>query len=72
MSDNTENSYARVYQQSLVDREAFWKKAAENIEWVRPFDRVLDDSDPPHYRWFVGGELNTCFNAVDVHVYKFL
>ncbi len=68
MSDNTENSYARVYQQSLVDREAFWKKAAENIEWVRPFDRVLDDSDPPHYRWFVGGELNTCFNAVDVHV----
>ena len=68
MSDNTENSYARVYQQSLVDPEAFWKKAAENIEWVRPFDRVLDDSDPPHYRWFVGGELNTCFNAVDVHV----
>ena len=68
MSDNTENSYARVYQQSLVDREAFWKKAAENIEWDRPFDRVLDDSDPPHYRWFVGGELNTCFNAVDVHV----
>ena len=55
MSDNTENSYARVYQQSLVDRDAFWKKAAENIEWVRPFDRVLDDSDPPHYRLFVGG-----------------
>ena len=68
MSNNTENSYARIYKQSLGDPEAFWEKAAENIEWVRPFDQVLDDSDPPHYRWFVGGELNTCFNAVDVHV----
>ena len=68
MSNNTETSYARIYKQSLSDPEAFWKKAAENIEWVQPFDQVLDDSDPPHFRWFVGGELNTCFNAVDVHV----
>ena len=68
MSNNAETSYARIYKQSLSDPEAFWKKAAENIEWVQPFDQVLDDSDPPHFRWFVGGELNTCFNAVDVHV----
>ncbi|XXK21167.1 propionyl-CoA synthetase [Arenicellales bacterium nBUS_48] len=68
MSNNAETSYARIYKQSLGDPEAFWEKAAENIEWVQPFDRVLDDSDPPHYRWFVGGQLNTCFNAVDIHV----
>ena len=42
MSNNTENSYARIYKQSLGDPEAFWEKAAENIEWVRPFDQVLD------------------------------
>jgi len=48
--------------------ETFWRRAAEAITWSRPFERVLDDSRAPLYRWFSGGELNTCYNAIDFHV----
>ncbi|MBM4398091.1 MAG: propionyl-CoA synthetase, partial [Deltaproteobacteria bacterium] len=46
----------------------FWGEAAEGISWERRWDRVLDDSNPPFYRWFAGGRLNTCYNALDRHV----
>ena len=36
--------------------------------WSRQFEKVLDDSNLPFYRWFVGGEINTCYNALDIHV----
>ncbi|MCE1177946.1 MAG: propionyl-CoA synthetase [Micrococcales bacterium] len=61
-------AYAAAYEQSLSDPNAFWGKAAEAIEWFTPPPVVLDDSNPPFYRWFTGGKLNTCFNAVDRHV----
>jgi propionyl-CoA synthetase len=61
-------SYAEVYRRSLEDREAFWAEAAADLRWERRWDRVLDDSRTPFYRWFAGGRLNTCFNALDVHV----
>ncbi|MGI9344420.1 MAG: propionyl-CoA synthetase [Gammaproteobacteria bacterium] len=64
MTDN----YATAYQHSLEDPEAFWGEAGRGIDWDRDWDRVLDDSAEPFYRWFVGGELNTCYNAVDRHV----
>ncbi len=60
--------YAEIYRRSLEDPEGFWAEQAEAIDWIRRFDRVLDDSNPPFYRWFRGGELNTCWNAVDRHV----
>ena len=60
--------FADVHARSLSDPESFWGEAAEAIHWSRRWDRVLDDSNPPMYRWFVGGELNTCYNALDVHV----
>ncbi len=60
--------YDEVYDAAKADPEAFWAKAAEEIDWVKTWDRVLDDSDPPYYRWFPGGQLNTCYNAVDRHV----
>ena len=60
--------YRSVYQQSLSDPEAFWGAAAEDIQWYKKWDKVLDDSNAPFYRWFPGGELNTCYNAVDYHV----
>ncbi len=62
------NAYQTAYDQSLEDPEAFWGKAAENISWIKPWDKVLDDSNPPYYRWFSGGQLNTCYNALDYHV----
>jgi propionyl-CoA synthetase len=52
----------------MRDAHAFWAAAAEDIRWERRWDRVLDDSRPPFYRWFAGGVLNTCYNALDVHV----
>ena len=60
--------YATTYLRSLEDPQAFWSEAAQDIDWITPPDRVLDDSRPPFYRWFPGATLNTCFNALDRHV----
>ncbi len=62
------NTYEEVYRQSIEDPEGFWGEIAEDIHWYKKWDTVLDDSNPPFYRWFVGGELNTCYNALDIHV----
>ncbi len=59
--------YDDIYKRSLEDPEAFWGEAAEEITWYKKWDKVLDDSNPPFYRWFVGGELNTCYNCLDRH-----
>ena len=60
--------YDDAYARSLADPEGFWGEAAAGIDWTRRWDRVLDDANPPYYRWFAGGELNTCYNALDRHV----
>ena len=60
--------FDQVYERSLKDPNGFWGEHADKITWTKPWDKVLDDSNPPFYRWFVGGELNTCYNAVDRHV----
>jgi propionyl-CoA synthetase len=62
------NDYQTAYERSLRDPEGFWAEAAGEISWYRRWDRVLDASRPPFVRWFPGGELNTCYNAVDRHV----
>ncbi len=62
------SAYDEIYQESLNNPEKFWGSAAEHIHWYKKWDKVLDDSDAPYYRWFTGGELNTCYNALDVHV----
>jgi len=56
------------YAQSINQPEIFWGEAAENIRWTKKWDKVLDDSRKPFYRWFSGGELNTCYNALDYQV----
>jgi propionyl-CoA synthetase len=62
------NHFRAVYDRSLRDPEAFWAHAAEDISWVKRWDRVLDNTRPPFTRWFAGGELNTCYNMVDRHI----
>src|SRR5258707_15803943 len=52
----------------MADPGGFWAEAAEAIDWERRWDSVLDDSNKPFYRWFAGGRLNTCWNALDRHV----
>jgi propionyl-CoA synthetase len=57
-----------IVQRSLSDPENFWAEVAQGIDWYKEWDTVLDRSSAPLYRWFSGGELNTCYNAVDRHV----
>jgi acetyl-CoA synthetase len=57
-----------VYEQAARDPQAWWAKQAEELDWFTPWDRVLDDSDPPFYKWFVGGTLNVSHNCLDRHV----
>ena len=60
--------YEEIYRRSLEEPEAFWAEAAQLVDWYEPWERVLDDSRAPMYRWFAGGRMNTCFNALDRHV----
>lgn len=60
--------YAAAYRKSLNEPEAFWAEAAADMHWFRTWDRVLDATGAPFSKWFVGGECNVCYNAVDRHV----
>ena len=60
--------YDAVYERSLRDPEGFWAEAAAQVHWFKRWERVLDASNPPFYRWFRGGVVNTCYNALDRHV----
>ena len=62
------NAYDVAFERSMKDPEGFWGEAAEDCHWYKKWDKVLDDSNKPFYRWFVGGEINTCYNALDYHV----
>jgi len=62
------HGFDEIYRRSLEDREGFWAEAASAIDWDEPWERVLDDSGAPFYRWFTGGRMNTCHNALDRHV----
>src|SRR5690242_19401844 len=57
-----------TFDEAARDRLAFWAKAAEQLDWAEPFDEVLDWSNPPFAKWFVGGRLNAAYNCVDRHV----
>jgi propionyl-CoA synthetase len=60
--------YEDVFQASVEDREGFWLRAAQALEWHTAPARALDDSNPPFYRWFPDGEINVAHNALDRHV----
>lgn len=60
--------YADIYRHSLEQPETFWAEAASALHWEKRWDKVLDGAKAPLYRWFSGGKLNTCYNALDRHV----
>ncbi len=60
--------YDIAYRASIADPDGFWGAAAGALHWDRAWDTVLDASAAPLYRWFTGGEINTCYNAIDRHV----
>lgn len=61
-------SYADFHRDSLINRDAFWAKQAELVDWQTPPQQICDYSNPPFAKWFVGGTTNLCFNAVDRHL----
>ncbi|XP_015515112.2 acyl-CoA synthetase short-chain family member 3, mitochondrial isoform X2 [Neodiprion lecontei] len=60
--------YEDVIRRSIDQPEEFWSEIAQYVEWSKPWKKVLDDSNSPHTKWYVGGEINACHNAVDRHV----
>jgi len=61
-------TYWEYHKRSIENLEEFWASIARELEWFRPWDRVFDSSNPPFFKWFVGGELNLSYLAVDRHV----
>ncbi len=62
------NVKAEVYEQAAADRVKFWGEQADRLSWGTPFTEVLDWSNPPFAKWYVGGKLNAAYNCVDRHV----
>jgi acetyl-CoA synthetase len=60
--------YDKLYQRSIEDREGFWAEQAETLEWYQKWDKVLDDSNKPFYKWFTGAKTNIVHNAIDRHL----
>ncbi len=60
--------YDKLYKYSIENREQFWAEEAENLEWFKKWDKVLDDSNKPFYKWFTGGKINIVHNAIDRHL----
>ena len=63
-------SYQQAYKESIEKPEEFWSKQAQVLDWHMRWDKVLDESDAPFYKWFVNGKINASYNAVDRHVLR--
>jgi len=61
-------TYEEAFKKSIENKDEFWAEAAQDIQWIKQWDKVLDDSRLPFYRWFAGAKVNTCYNALDYHV----
>ena len=61
-------AYKQFYNRSIDQPDEFWTEQAARIDWSRPFSKVCDFSNPPFAKWFVGGETNLCYNAIDRHL----
>ena len=60
--------YETLYQRSLDDPSGFWAERAEELEWFEPWTKVIDDTQKPFFKWFVGGKTNIVHNALDRHL----
>jgi len=57
--------YKAIYRESIENAEKFWRKMSEELEWFYPYEKVLDETNAPFYRWFTGGRINISYNALD-------
>jgi propionyl-CoA synthetase len=65
---NRKSRYHEVYARSLADPSGFWAEAAKEIDWIEPPKAIFDAAQGTYGRWFTGGVVNTCYNALDRHV----
>lgn len=63
-------TYRQIYRESIDNPDTFWDKQAQELDWFRKWDRILDDSDAPFYKWFVNGRINVSYNALDRHLQR--
>src|SRR5262245_59042050 len=56
-----------IYRRAAADPEAYWAEQAQSLEWIRPWDKVLE-WEPPHAKWFLGGQINISVNCLDRHI----
>ena len=68
MDSGAKEYYRKAHDLSISNPAEFWGQAAKDLHWIKPCDQVLDTSEAAHGRWFVGGQINTCYNALDRHV----
>src|SRR6056300_437187 len=66
MSEKLQN----IYENSIRNPEKFWQEASEDIFWFKKPTKILNQSNPPFYKWFEDGVTNTCYNALDIHIDK--
>ena len=62
------SKFEQIYNQSIKNPKEFWKNAADDIFWFKKPSKILNESNPPFYRWFEDGVTNTCYNALDIHI----
>jgi acetyl-CoA synthetase len=62
------DQYERMYKDALADPDKFWSERAGELDWFKKWDQVLDWSNPPFAKWFIGGKLNLSFNCLDRHL----
>ncbi|EEB15004.1 luciferase, putative, partial [Pediculus humanus corporis] len=60
--------YQKAYSKSINEPEEFWAEVGKSVTWYTPWSKVIDNSNQPFTKWFVGGKLNACYNAIDRHV----
>ena len=60
--------YNNLYKYSIENKEQFWAEQAGHLEWYKKWDKVMDDTDKPFYKWFQGGKINIVHNAIDRHL----
>lgn len=66
----TPEEYLRIHKRTVENNQEYWESVARELDWFKPWEKVLDDSRPPFYKWFVGGELNASYLAVDRHAHS--
>ena len=62
------HDYQNIFRESLSNPEKFWAEDADALTWMKKYEKVLDPSHEPFYKWFPGGILNTCFHTLDAHI----